>query len=634
MNIYQQILIRYWGYPDFRPVQEDIIKSVAAGHDTLGLLPTGGGKSLTFQVPTLAGDGMCLVVTPLIALMKDQVEKLIQKGIKAMALHSGLSREEIDIGLNNAIYGNFKFLYVSPERLTTDIFRIRLPQMNLSLVTVDEAHCISQWGYDFRPSYMKIAELREIIPEIPFLALTATATGKVIDDIQEKLKFRKKNVLRASFERKNLVYTVKHVEDKDWYLQDLLHQLNGSGIIYARSRKKTRDLSNYLRQEKISCDYYHAGLAQESRSRKQSEWMTGHTRVIIATNAFGMGIDKPDVRFVIHMDIPDSIESYFQEAGRAGRDGKLAHAVLLYSPSDKKNVDQRVIRNYPEIDEIKQIYRAIGNYYQIPVGTARNQVFDFNVADFAARYKLSIMTIYSSLKFLQMEGYMELTEEIYNPSKLKFLISRDELYKFQIANVDFDAFIKLILRTYTGLFTDYVTIYEESLASQAKVKPELIIQYLKRLSSMGIIRYIPQKKTPVIIFTEERLDVKSLHISKEHYLDRKREYIDRLDTLMEYASGRNRCRSLFLLAYFGEKGEDKCGQCDVCMQDQELDVNKYEFDRAVGEARTLLRNKPLSLDELVKELVLPREKSIIVIRWLLDHNKILKGLDERLSWNK
>jgi len=634
MNIYQQILIRYWGYPDFRPVQEDIIKSVAAGHDTLGLLPTGGGKSLTFQVPTLAGDGMCLVVTPLIALMKDQVEKLIQKGIKAMALHSGLSREEIDIGLNNAIYGNYKFLYVSPERLTTDIFRIRLPQMNLSLVTVDEAHCISQWGYDFRPSYLRIAELREIIPEIPFLALTATATGKVIDDIQEKLRFRKKNILRASFQRKNLVYTVKDVEDKDSYLLDLLNQLNGSGIVYARSRKKTRDLANYLRQEKISCDYYHAGLAQESRSRKQSEWMTGHTRVIIATNAFGMGIDKPDVRFVIHMDIPDSIESYFQEAGRAGRDSKTAHAVLLYSPSDKKSVEQRVRMNYPEIDEIKQIYRAIGNYYQIPVGTARNQVFDFNVADFAARYKLSIISIYSSLKFMQMEGYMELTEEIYNPSKLKFLISRDELYKFQIANVDFDAFIKLILRTYTGLFTDYVTIYEESLASQAKVKPELIIQYLKRLSSMGIIRYIPQKKTPVIIFTEERLDIKSVHISKEHYLDRKREYIDRLDTLMEYASGRNRCRSLFLLAYFGEKGEDKCGQCDVCMQDQELDVNKYEFDRAVEEARTLLRNKPLSLDELVKELVLPREKSIIVIRWLLDHNKILKGLDERLSWNK
>ncbi|KPL09352.1 MAG: recombinase RecQ [Bacteroides sp. SM23_62] len=634
MNIYQQILIRYWGYPDFRPVQEDIIKSVAAGHDTLGLLPTGGGKSLTFQVPTLAGDGMCLVITPLIALMKDQVEKLVQKGIKAMAIHSGLSREEIDIGLNNAIYGNYKFLYVSPERLTTDIFRIRLPQMNISLVTVDEAHCISQWGYDFRPSYLKIAELREQIPDIPFLALTATATSRVIDDIQEKLKFREKNVLRASFQRENLVYTVKNVEDKDRYILDLLHQLNGSGIVYARSRKKTRDLANYLRQEKISCDYYHAGLQQESRNRKQSEWMTGHTRVIIATNAFGMGIDKPDVRFVIHMDIPDSIESYFQEAGRAGRDGKTAHAVLLYSPSDQKSVEQRIRINYPEIDEIKQIYRAIGNYYQIPVGTARYQVFDFNVADFAARYKLSIMTIYSSLKFLQLEGYLELTEEIYNPSKLKFLVNRDELYKFQIANIDFDAFIKLVLRTYTGLFTDYVTIYEESLANQAKVKPELIIQYLKRLSSMGIIRYIPQKKTPVIIFTEERLDVKSLHISKEHYLDRKKEYTERLDTLLEYASGKNRCRSLYLLAYFGEKGQVKCGQCDVCMQDQELDVNKYEFDKAADITQKLLREKPLSLEELVKELPLPDEKSIIVIRWLLDHNKILRGLDERLSWNK
>jgi ATP-dependent DNA helicase RecQ len=634
MNIYQQILIRYWGYPDFRPVQEDIIKSVAAGHDTLGLLPTGGGKSLTFQVPTLAGDGMCLVITPLIALMKDQVEKLTQKGIKAMALHSGLSREEIDIGLNNAIYGGYKFLYVSPERLKTDIFRIRLPQMNLSLVAVDEAHCISEWGYDFRPSYLQIADLREQIPDIPFLALTATATGKVIEDILEKLQFREKNVLRASFQRKNLVYTVKHVEDKDRYLLELLQQFNGSGIVYARSRKKTRDLSNYLKQEKISCDYYHAGLPQESRSRKQSEWMTGHTRVIIATNAFGMGIDKPDVRFVVHMDIPDSIESYFQEAGRAGRDGKTAHAVLLYSPSDKKSVEQRVRMNYPEIDEIKQIYRAIGKYYQVPVGTARNQVFDFNVADFAARYKLSIMTIYSSLKFLQLEGYLELTEEIYNPSKLKFLVNRDELYKFQIANVDFDAFIKLVLRTYTGLFTDFVTIYEESLANQAKVKPELIIQYLKRLSSMGIIRYIPQKKTPVIIFTEERLDVKSLHISKEHYLDRKKAYIDRLDILMEYASEKNRCRSLYLLAYFGEKGRDKCGQCDVCLQDQELDVNKYEFDRAMEQARTLLLKKPLSLDELVKELDLPQEKSIIVIQWLLDHNKILRGLDERLSWNK
>ena len=589
---------------------------------------------MTFQVPTLAGEGMCLVITPLIALMKDQVEKLVQKGIKAMALHSGLSREEIDIGLNNAIYGNYKFLYVSPERLATEIFRIRLPRMNLSLVAIDEAHCISQWGYDFRPSYLKIAALREQVPDVPFLALTATATPRVIDDIQEKLQFREKNVLRSSFHRENLVYTVKHVEDKEHYLLELLHQLKGSGIIYARSRRKTRDLANYLRQEKISCDYYHAGLPQEARNRKQSEWMTGHTRVIIATNAFGMGIDKADVRFVIHADIPDSIESYFQEAGRAGRDGKMAHAVLLYSPSDKKSIEQRVRMSFPEIDQIKQIYRAIGNYYQIPVGAGKHQVFDFNVADFAARYKLSIMTVYSSLKFLQLEGYLELTEEIFNPSKLNFLVNRDELYKFQIANVDFDAFIKLVLRTYTGLFTEYVTIYEESLANQAGVKPELIVQYLRRLSAMGVIRYIPQKKTPVIIFTEERLDVKSVRISREHYADRKKEYISRLDTLMDYASGNERCRNLYLLAYFGEKGRERCGYCDVCMQENAPDVNKYEFDTAVEQAQKMLRERTMMLDDLVRELPLPREKSIIVIRWLLDHNRVLRGLDEQLSWNK
>ncbi|MCK4746832.1 MAG: ATP-dependent DNA helicase RecQ, partial [Bacteroidales bacterium] len=327
MNIYQQILTRYWGYSDFRPVQEDIIKSVAAGHDALGLLPTGGGKSVTFQVPTLAGEGMCLVITPLISLMKDQVEKLNQMGIRAIALHSGLVREEIDVGLNNAVYGDFKFLYVSPERLATEIFRVRLPQMNITLVTVDEAHCISQWGYDFRPSYLQIARLREQIPKVPFLALTATATKEVINDIQEKLKFREKNVLRASFERKNLVYTVKHVEDKEKYLKDLLARLPGSGIVYARSRKKTRELSEMLRKQKISCDYYNAGLGHDSRSRKQLEWMSGRIRIIIATNAFGMGIDKADVRFVVHIDIPDSIEAYFQEAGRAGRDQKTAYSI-------------------------------------------------------------------------------------------------------------------------------------------------------------------------------------------------------------------------------------------------------------------------------------------------------------------
>lgn len=632
MNIYQQILTRYWGYSDFRPVQEDIIKSVAAGHDTLGLLPTGGGKSVTFQVPTLAGDGMCLVITPLIALMKDQVEKLNQMGIRAIALHSGLSREEIDIGLNNAIYGDFKFLYVSPERLGTEIFRVRLPQMSVTLVAIDEAHCISQWGYDFRPSYLKIALLRDELPGVPFLALTATATKDVVDDIQEKLKFRKKNVLRAGFERKNLVYTVKQVEDKDRYLQELLMRLPGSGIIYARSRKKTREQSELLRKVKISADYYHAGLSPESRSRKQTEWMSGRTRVIIATNAFGMGIDKADVRFVIHADMPDSVEAYFQEAGRAGRDNKTAHAILLYSPQDRSTASRRVEMNYPEIDQIKQIYRSLGNFYQLPVGSGKNQVFDFNVAEFASRYKLSILTIYSSLKFLQMEGYLELTDEIFNPAKIKFLVSRDELYQFQIANEDFDAFIKLVLRTYTGVFTDFVTIYEESLARGAGVKVDLITRYLKRLNSMGVIRYLPQKKTPVIIYTEERLDVKSLHISKEHYRDRKKQYSARLDAMLDYASGIHRCRSLFLLAYFGERGKKRCGNCDVCMQEKELNLPKFEFEYIEEKIHKALEKHPLLLDDLVKKLGGSEDKNIRVIRYLLDHNMVQRLLDERLSW--
>ena len=634
VNIYQQILNRYWGFSDFRPAQEDIIKSVAAGHDTLALLPTGGGKSITFQVPTLAGDGMCLVITPLIALMKDQVERLNQMGIRAMAVHSGLSRDEIDTGLDNAIYGNYKFLYVSPERINTEIFQVRLPRMHITLVAVDEAHCISQWGYDFRPSYLKIVRLREHLPDVPFLALTATATADVVEDIQDKLQFRKKNVVRSSFSRANLVYTVKHVEDKHTALARILSSLKGSGIIYARTRKKTREIAQSLHADGISADYYHAGLSQDLRNRKQQEWMLGKIRVIVATNAFGMGIDKADVRFVIHMDLPDSIESYFQEAGRAGRDSKPAHAILLFGPADKLTAERRVVANFPETGQIKQVYRSLGNYYQIPVGGAKNQVFDFHIADFAARYQMPILTIYSSLKFLQMEGYLELTEEIHNPSRVRFQVSRDELYRFQIANEDFDAFIKLILRSYSGVFTDYVTIYETSLAKQTGAKPELILQYLKRLHTMGIIRYIPQKKNPVIVFTEERLDVKSLHISKEHYADRKKEYISRLQSLMDYASGMNRCRNLFLLAYFGEKGGARCGKCDVCMKEDELDLNRYEFDQLQEKIRQLLHEKPLTLEGLVHELGLPDETSLKLIRWLCDHDRILESPDNTLRWYK
>jgi ATP-dependent DNA helicase RecQ len=631
MNIYQQILEKYWGFSEFLPLQDDIIKSVAAGNDTLGLMPTGGGKSVTFQVPALARDGICLVITPLIALMKDQVEKLNQRGIRAIAVHSGLSRDEIDVALDNAIYGNYKFLYLSPERLGTEIFKIRIEKMNVNLIAVDEAHCISQWGYDFRPSYLKIVDLRDYLPGVPILALTATATPDVVDDIQEKLRFSQKNVLRTTFERKNLIYTVRETEDKPRYILRLASQITGSGIIYVRSRKKTKDLALYLQNNNISCDYYHAGLTHPVRSRKQQDWMNGKIRIIIATNAFGMGIDKPDVRFVIHIDPPDSLEEYFQEAGRAGRDNKPAHAILLFHNSDKINAEKRVAVNFPEPEVIRQIYRALGNFYQIPLGGGKDQVFDFSIADFASRYKQSILTIFSSLKILQLEGYLELTEEIFNPSRIKFLTSRDDLYRFQIANADFDTFIKLLLRSYTGVFSEFVTIYEDSLAMKAKVKTEVIIEYLKKLNSMGIIRYLPQKKTPVIIFTEERLDINNLRISRENYKDRKDRYIKRMNEVVRYATGNTHCRSISLLDYFGEKNAKPCGHCDVCMRNEELDLSKYEYDLAVSEIRDILSGQQMTMTRLVELMSLPENKAIAVIRWLLDNNRLSLGHDQSLK---
>jgi ATP-dependent DNA helicase RecQ len=634
MDIYKQILKKYWGYSEFLPLQHEIIKSVGEGKDTLGLMPTGGGKSLTFQVPAMAKEGICLVITPLIALMKDQVEKLYRNDIRALAVHSGMSREEIDVALENAIYGNYKFLYLSPERLGTEIFRVRIEKMNVNLIAVDEAHCISQWGYDFRPSYLRIVELRNYLPGVPVLALTATATTEVCMDIQEKLKFRSKNLLRMTFERKNLVYTVREAEDKQRYIHRLVSKMPGSGIIYARNRKKTKELAEFLQKSYIKCEYYHAGLTHPVRNRIQEDWMCGKTRIIIATNAFGMGIDKPDVRFVIHIDPPDSLEEYFQEAGRAGRDNKPAHAILLYNTGDKISFKKRISVNFPEPEKIRQIYRALGNYFQIPVGGAKDQVFDFNIARFAARYKLSILTIFSSLKLLQLEGYLEITEEIFNPSRIKFLSTRDELYRFQIANADFDAFIKLLMRTYTGVFTEFVTIYEDSLALKAHVKSETIVEYLNKMNSLGIIRYLPQKKTPVIIFTEERLDVKNLRISRENYKDRKDRYTKRIDEVIRYATDENHCRSSMLLDYFGEKNARRCGQCDFCTRKEELNISNYEYDHAVGEIREALTGKNLKIEILVDSLSLPEAKAITVIRWLVDNNHLKLERDQTLSWNK
>jgi ATP-dependent DNA helicase RecQ len=633
MDIYQQIIERYWGYSKFLPLQYEIIKSIGEGRDTLGLMPTGGGKSITFQVPAMAKDGICIVITPLIALMKDQVEKLSQHGLKAIAIHSGLSRDEIDVALENAIYGDYKFLYLSPERLGTEIFRVRIEKMNVNLIAVDEAHCISQWGYDFRPSYLRIVELRKYLPGVPVLALTATATPEVCDDIQVKLNFKSKNLLRMTFERKNLVYTVREAEDKQKYILKLVNKMPGSGIIYTRSRKKTKELSDYLQKNSVICDYYHAGLTHPIRNRKQEDWMKGVIRIIIATNAFGMGIDKPDVRFVIHIDPPDSLEEYFQEAGRAGRDNNKADAILLHNEGDRISFKKRISVNFPDPDVIRQIYRALGNFFQIPVGGGKDQVFDFNIAKFASHYKLSILAIYSSLKLLQLEGYLEVTEEIFNPSRIKFMTTRDDLYRFQVANADYDAFIKLLMRTHTGVFTEFVTIYEDSLAMKAHVKTEIIIEYLKKLNALGIIKYLPQKKTPVIIYTEERLDIKDLRISRENYKDRKDRYIKRINEVIRYSTDANHCRSQMLLEYFGEKDARRCGHCDFCMRIDKNDPNVIEFDNAVEEIRKVLANKNLSVESLADALTLPETKSLKVIRWLLDNDRLILGKDQSLKWN-
>jgi ATP-dependent DNA helicase RecQ len=634
VNIEQcrKILTRYWGFTSFKPLQEEIILSVAEGRDTLGLMPTGGGKSITFQVPGLVKDGICLVITPLIALMKEQVLRLNGLEIKSAAIHSAMSREEIDIALENCIYGDYKFLYISPERISTQIFQGKIGRFNLSLVAIDEAHCISQWGYDFRPSYLKIATLRNLIsPEVPFLALTATATPQVIDDIMNKLAFRTKNVLRTSFLRKNISYLVRQVEEKGTYLVKTLNKVNGSGIVYVRSRKRCREVAEILVENGINADFYHAGLPDELRDKKQAAWSAGETRVIVATNAFGMGIDKADVRFVIHWDIPDSIENYFQESGRAGRDNKPAYAVLLYSSSDKTRLNESLRQKFPPVEKIKDTYEALCNFLQVPLGSGKDNVFDFNIADFVSRFRLPVIETFNSLAFLQREGYVEFTEEINNPSRVHFVVGRDDLYKFQVANESFDGFVKLLLRSYTGMFTEFVAINEESLARKSAITRDTVYQYLVKLSSMNVIRYIPGKKTSLVIFTEERLVRKALMISPENYLHVKEKYAARLEKMIDYAESKNRCRSVILLDYFGEES-DRCGICDICRERNELDLSKYEFDMILDEIKTILSEKEPDSEELVRTISYPEEKVIKVIRWLLDHNKIVQDRDHRLSW--
>ena len=634
MNKYQEILKQYWGYDSFRDLQEEIITSIGEGKDTLGLMPTGGGKSITFQVPALAQEGICIVITPLIALMKDQVQNLRKRGIKALAIYSGMTRQEILTALENCIFGNYKFLYISPERLDTEIFRTKLRSMKVSIITVDESHCISQWGYDFRPAYLKIAEIRELLPGVPVLALTATATPEVVKDIQTRLNFREGNVFRMSFERKNLAYIVRKTDNKTKELLHILQRISGSAIIYVRNRRRTKEITELLTNEGITADFYHAGLDNAVKDLRQKRWQSGEVRVMVATNAFGMGIDKPDVRIVLHLDLPDSPEAYFQEAGRAGRDGEQAYAVILYAKSDKMTLHKRIVDTFPEKEYILNVYEHLQYYYQMAMGDGFQCIREFNLEEFCRKFKYFPVPVDSALKILTQAGYLEYTDEQDNSSRILFIIRRDELYKLREMGKEADALIQTILRSYTGVFTDYAYISEESLALRTGLTRQQIYNILVTLTKRRIVDYIPRKKTPYIIYTRERLDLRFLHIPPIVYEERKARYEARIKAMEEYVTTENVCRSRMLLHYFGEKNEHNCGQCDVCLSNRASnDLSEKSYEELKRQILELLGQSPLTPAEIADKIKAEKEDIGQVIRYLLDEDG-LKMQDGMLHISK
>lgn len=625
-DLFRNILKEYWGYPDFRAGQEEIIRAAYEGKDLLALMPTGGGKSLCFQVPALLKEGICLVITPLIALMKDQVENLKAKGIRALAIHSGLSAQEIDIALDSAIYGNFKFLYLSPERLHTEIFQVRLASMEVSMVVVDEAHCISQWGYDFRPSYLNISLLRQLIPNIPFMALTATAPPKVAQDIMEKLAFKEYNLFVNSFERRNIAYVVREVEDKMGQMLRIAQGIAGSGIVYVRERKKTLDISNFLCTNGIEAAPYHAGMSSEHRNAIQEAWKSGIKPVIVSTNAFGMGIDKADVRFVCHYDLPESMEAYFQEAGRCGRDGEKSYAVLLVNNSDSKRLKQIFQLSFPDFAYIKKVYQNLFVHYGIEYGCGKDHVVDFDLQEFSKRFNLQASAAWHALVCITQEGYFTLSEEADHPARIHFNVSRDELYNVQLNSIEMDRFIKLILRIYPGLFSSFVPIDENYLAQQHQCSENVVKDYLIQLSRNRIINYVPQKRTPQIYFIEDRIERDNITLSMKEFSAKKERYHERLEAILLYAHNETVCRSKQLLAYFGEKQKWDCGQCDVCLK-KGVKNTPSVLENIRNELLAKLEAGPTHIQALIPLFDRDPEQSKELLRRMVEEGEVTFSMD-------
>ncbi|MBL1007567.1 MAG: RecQ family ATP-dependent DNA helicase [Escherichia coli] len=586
---FQSILQKYWGYPDFRGIQRNIIESIASGRDTLGLMPTGGGKSITFQVPALAQEGVCIVITPLIALMKDQVQHLREHGILADAIYADKSRSEILQTLDNAIFGGVKILYVSPERLASEMFQTKLRHIHVSFITVDEAHCISQWGYDFRPSYLQIASIREMKPGIPILALTATATPEVVDDIQERLHFKEKNVFKMSFERKNLAYVVREAEDKQGEMIHILQSVGGSAIIYARSRKRTKEMAQLLSQQGITATFYHAGLDPDVKDQRQKAWQKDEVRVMCATNAFGMGIDKPDVRVVIHIDCPDSLEAYFQEAGRAGRDGQKSYAVLLYNKHDELKLCKRVDDTFPSKELIQDIYEHLAYFYQIGVGSGQGKTFEFDIEKFCVTYKYFPTKVDAALRILERSGYLHYEDNPDGKARVMFLLGRNDLYQLDQLAPSQDAVVTALLRSYGSLFVDLTYIDETMIARQAELTIQQVYFALKSLAARHIIQFIPRRKIPFISYTRDRVDGDKVVIPKEVWESRREQYEKRIKSMIRYAKNDEVCRSRQLLAYFGEENDRDCKQCDVCLADQTEEREK-ELRRKVAENQIIIED--------------------------------------------